>query len=328
MSGYDFDNSSIRLITKRKFGLLLFTSFEMNDYKNIRYFFSNEEELNEFLNENEITANLIEKRKDSLKTALIIKTIIITLLSLFVLRETVFTRKSFRKKIISNQNPYVTSDHFPKTFASNDYVISRYEIYNLREKNKSTFSLKGGYSESINAIIDVSFYSSNFVCKYRSILLENHSYNNDTPTRIIEEKIDYVGNFIGQTIIEEGVCEDFDSYFDNYEKYKVLSDGNYIGYSDEETEIIRTKVKELSYYNRGLRLVNGIVKQIDGVTYFSLESGRKYLDGRYIGRGHLYKINNETKTVEEITSFNGKKVLYFNKEYIIYQDYRTIYKYD
>ena len=74
--------------------------------------------------------------------------------------------------------------------------------------------------------------------------------------------------------------------------------------------------------------LDGNTKTIGDYTYFSLHVYKKREDSRYIGLSGLYRYNKDTEDIEVIKEFKGKKIINFNENYVIYLDYKTIYKYD
>ena len=127
INGLDFDSSNILFVNRRRLGLVILATIELNNYKNINYIFANENEFNEFINDFSLEEDkIIHKTYKYKKAVLGIRAVVLSLLCVYIVREVVTTTKSFREKHFVMR--YVASGSYIVE-SNNDYVVTSRFIY-------------------------------------------------------------------------------------------------------------------------------------------------------------------------------------------------------
>ena len=330
INGLEFDKSNIVSINKKKFGLMLLVTFELNNYKNIHYFFNNNEDLNKWLEDNNLLDLLSNKEFKRFDMRFWIKISIFVIALCFVFRDAHTSNKTFRKgwDVFSRANVFRPMNY------NNDYIVTNKNIYN-RNTNKrvayqttSTWPNDGEHLYN-NYPIDINLYSDYFTVTFYSDLISSGK----GAVKLIEEKIDYNGVNKGFIKDEEVSLEEFSELLSKKAEW-FNGDSILLYILNRDMEISlgnKNDIFDYCYAKRGKHpTINlaGNTKTIGDYTYFSLHVYKKREDSRYIGLSGLYKYNNDTKDIEVIKEFKGKKIINFNENYVIYLDYKTIYKYD
>ncbi len=335
INGLDFDKSNILSIKKKRFGLMLLITFELNNYKNIHYFSNNSNELNKWLEEIDLLDLLDEKLYKYDKTRLLTKITILFFILLLVYRDAYTSNKTFRK---GTSNVDMSSLFRPINY-NNDYIVTHLNIYNKKTGIRTSYNttsswLKDDLYSYCNYPIDIEMYSNYFVVTFYSVHFYNQIAQGNT-VKLLEEKIDYNGLNIGfikdVEIDKKQMDEDTQKRMGNG-SFNGSSIYQYILNKDYEISLgNKNDIYDYCYSKKGryscLNL-KGNIKSVDEYKYFSLHIYKKRNDDRYIGLSGLYRYNINTEEIEAIKEFNGKRIISFDEKKIIYIDYKTVYKYD
>lgn len=339
INGLEFDKSNIIQIRKKKFGLMILTTFELNNYKNIHYFFNSEDDLCMWLENNNLIDLLVEKEYTFNKLKFWIKLSLFILVIGLVFRDSMTSNKTYRKGDISCHFENV---HQGVCSYNSDYFITENKIYNLKKNTiinyvtTSTYPVNDEY-KYINTIYEIDLYSDYFVCKLESELYKRINANSATGTsnyKLIEEKIDYSGKNQGiikdeeveESIINKYILNPSGGSFDGSDLQNYIYDKG--SYSEKPNTIA---LYNYCYSKKGKTTclnLEGNTLKIDKYVYFSNHVYKKRNDSRYIGLSGLYRLDTETKEIITIKEFYGKRIIAFNDEKILYLDYKTVYKYD
>lgn len=343
INGLEFKKENFIQIRKKKFGLMTLATFELNNYKNIHYFFNNDNDLRSFLEENDLIEFLVDKEYKFNKIKFWIKTGVFVLLLGIVFRDSITTNKTFRKGYTSVSFGSYYQDKFAY---NNDHLVTINRIYNLKDgsmldyKTNSSFEVNSEYYYH-NDIYDIEVYNDYFICKFFSTKMKRNSPNSPNGSGIeeyknIEEKIDYNGQSMGFLKNEDIDYVDSNVLYPDSENIAIsgMDIDNYIyhggsgliNYPEHMKAIYKfcySKRKGHSCYN-----LSGNTIKIDDYCYFSLHVYGKREDTRYIQKSGVYRYNFSTGNIDTIKEFKGKRILSINSKHILYLDYKTIYKFD
>ncbi len=326
INGLEFDKSNIIQIKKKKFGLMTLISIELNNYKNIHYFFNNDEELKSYLEENDLLSFLVEKEKKFNKLKISIKGTIFVIVLAFVFRDALTSNKTFRKSNVGS-----SFDTQGSLFRKNEnYIVTNSQIFDLKNDTKIQYTTTSTYPVDEeyfyrNSVYDLNLYPDYFIAFAVSRSYKRYGINNQNgqtyseEIKLIEEKIDYNGKNLG-IVSEKNTTEH--EYYINSEDYCI-----YVNLSDKDSKTLSDYV----YSRRGKILSFNVSYgyRVEGDYIYSIANYYKKSDDiRYIWLSGLYRFKTGTNEVEVIGEFKGKRILAFNDKYIMYIDYKTIYKID
>ena len=326
INGLEFEKENIIQITKKRFGLMKLVTLELNNYKSIHYCFCNDEEINKWLEENDFTDKLVEKEYKVDKTKLIIKSIIMFIALVLVFRDACTSNKTFREREITSSNYSVLASAY-----NNDYFVNEESIFSFKENKmikykSSTVEYKEEYHTSCEPYkIDLYqdyFISSAIVTKW--VKTSHNSYSKNEEMKSIKEKFDYKGKSL-EIISSKNIT------YDDPE-YKAVEEIRYAIFASDTTEEEKKLISEYAKNNKGkvysFNVTYGDGTLINDYIYFTFHSYKKTNDARYISKSALCRFKRGTEDVEVVKEFKGARILSFSEKYIMYFDYKTIYRYD